>query len=142
MAVRHAKAIWEGNLREGCGTMKVGSGAFEVPFSFATRFEDKPGTNPEELIGAAHAGCFSMALGAGLGNAGYKPKRILTRAEVTFGQIDGKPRITQIHLDSTAEVPGITKEAFDKIAEETKTGCPISAALASVKITLAAHLVS
>ncbi len=141
MAVRKAEAAWEGSLKEGKGKMKLGSGAFEGAFSFATRFEEQPGTNPEELIGAAHAGCFSMALSAGLGNAGFTPRRIATRATVTLGAIEGKARITSIHLECEAEVPGISAEKFSEVAEGTKTGCPVSAALAAVPITLEARLV-
>ena len=141
MPVRKAEAAWEGSLKEGKGKMKLGSGAWEGPFSFATRFEEQPGTNPEELIGAAHAGCFSMALSAGLGNAGFTPKRVATRATVTLGSIDGKSRITGIHLVCEAEVPGISAEQFSEIAEGTKTGCPVSAALAAVPISLDARLV-
>jgi lipoyl-dependent peroxiredoxin len=100
MAVRKAQALWEGSLREGHGLMKFG--AFEGPYSFASRFEEGYGTNPEELIGAAHAGCFSMALSGGLGRAGFTPQRIHTVANVTLGTVDGKARITQIHLDCEA----------------------------------------
>jgi len=141
MTVRNAQAIWEGSLKEGRGSMKLGSGAYEGAFSFASRFEDGNGTNPEELIGAAHAGCFSMALSSGLGKVGYTPKRISTKAQVHLDQVEGKARITNIHLESEAEVPGISREEFLKIAEETKTDCPVSAALASIEITLNARLV-
>lgn len=143
MAVRNAEATWNGSLKEGQGSMKLGSGAFEGSFSFATRFEEKPGTNPEELIGAALAGCYSMALSANLGNAGYAPKRIFTKAQVTLGRVDGKARITRIHLDTEAEVPDIKNGEFQKIAATTKdheTGCPVSAALSGVEITLDARL--
>ena len=141
MTVRNAEATWKGNLRTGYGSMKFGSGAYEGAYSFASRFEDGAGTNPEELIGAAHAGCFSMALSGDLGKAGYTPKRIFTKAQVHLGQVEGKARITKIHLESEAEVPGISMEEFIKIAGETKMGCPVSAALAGVEITLNAHLV-
>lgn len=140
MAVRTAEAAWEGSLKAGKGSMKLGSGAYEGPFSFVSRFEEGAGTNPEELIGAAHAGCYSMALSAGLGNAGFTPTRIHTTARVTLGSIDGKARITNIHLVTQAVIPGITAEKFSEIAEATKTGCPVSAALAGVEITLEAHL--
>jgi len=139
MAVRKAQALWEGSLREGHRLMKFGS--FEGPYSFASRFEEGYGTNPEELIGAAHAGCFSMALSGGLGRAGFTPQRIHTVANVTLGTVDGKARITQIHLECEAEVQGIDPESFAKIAEESKGGCPVSAALAGVKIILDAKLV-
>lgn len=141
MAVRKAEAVWQGNLKGGKGTMKLGSGAFEGAYSFSTRFEEAPGTNPEELIGAAHAGCFSMALSAELGNAGFTPDRIFTKATVTLGMVDGNARITESHLDMEASVPGITLEKFLEIAEGAKAGCPVSAALAGVKITLSAKLV-
>lgn len=120
---------------DGKGTMKLGSGAFEGAFSFSSRFEEGTGTNPEELMGAAHAGCFSMALSSGLGKAGFTPIRIATRAEVTPGKVDDKTRITQIHLETEAKVPGIGKEEFQKIAEATQEVCPVSAALAGVTIT-------
>ena len=139
MAVRKAEALWEGSLREGHGLMKFES--FEGPYSFASRFEEGNGTNPEELIGAAHAGCFSMALSAGLGRAGFTPQRIHTVASVTLGNIDGKARITQIHLDCEAEVHSIDPESFATIAEETRGGCPVSSALGGVEITLDARLV-
>jgi osmotically inducible protein OsmC len=141
MAVRNAEATWQGSLKDGKGTMKLGSGAFEGAFSYSSRFEEGTGTNPEELIGAAHAGCFSMALSSGLGKAGFTPKRISTKAAVTLGKVDDKSRITNIHLETVAEVPGISKEEFMKIAEATKEGCPVSAALTGVKISLDARLV-
>lgn len=138
MAVRKANAVWQGTLREGSGQMKFG--AFEGPFTFASRFEEGAGTNPEELIGAAHAGCYSMALSGGLVRAGFTPERIATQATVTLGTVDGKARITNIHLACEAVVPGISAEQFAEIAEATKSGCPISAALAAVDITLEARL--
>jgi lipoyl-dependent peroxiredoxin len=139
MAVRKAQALWEGSLREGHGLMKFGS--FEGPFSFTSRFEDGNGTNPEELIGAAHAGCYSMALSAGLGRAGFTPQFIQTNAHVTLDKVNGKSRITQIHLDCEASIPGIDAESFTQLAEEAKVGCPVSAALAGVQISLDAKLV-
>jgi lipoyl-dependent peroxiredoxin len=141
MAVRKAEAVWEGDLKSGKGNMKLGSGAFEGAYSFSSRFEEGTGTNPEELIGAAHAGCFSMALSAELSNAGFTVKRIHTKATVTLGNVDGKARITEIHLDTEAAVPGVSPEKFLEIAEATKSGCPVSAALTGVNITLHAHLV-
>ena len=141
MAIRNAEATWQGSLKDGQGQMKVGSGAFEGAFSFATRFEEEPGTNPEELIGAAHAGCFSMALSGDLGKAGYTPESITTSARVHLGKVDGKSRITLIELDCQARVPGIEAAQFAQIAEGTKTGCPVSAALAAVEIQLNARLV-
>jgi lipoyl-dependent peroxiredoxin len=142
MSIRHSEAVWEGSLREGKGKMKLGSGAFEGAYTYSSRFEEAPGTNPEELIGAAHAGCFSMALSADLGKAGFTPSRIFTRAAVTLGRVDGKARITQIHLETVATVPGIDDKAFQEIAAGTKDGCPVSAALTGVPVTLSARLSS
>ncbi len=139
MAVRQAHAIWEGTLKEGHGKMKFGG--FEGPFSFSSRFEEGQGTNPEELLGAAHAGCYSMALSSGLVKAGFVPERIETNARVTLGTVDGKARITNIHLDCQAKVSGISTEQFNEIAEATKTGCPVSAALAATEISLSARLI-
>lgn len=139
MSVRNAKAAWEGSLREGHGSMKFGT--FEGPYTWSSRFEEGQGTNPEELVGAAHAGCFSMSLSSGLGGAGFTPKRISTSATVHLERVEGKARITKIHLETKAEVPGITEEAFLKIAEDAKSGCPVSVALSSVTITLDAHLI-
>lgn len=133
MPVRKAEAVWEGSLREGNGVMKLGSGAFDGPYSFATRFEEEPGTNPEELIGAAHAGCFSMFLSAVLTNAGFPPKHIHTTAKVHLGQVDGAPWITKIELTTEAEVPGVDEATFMEKVEASKTGCPVSKALAGVK---------
>jgi len=141
MAIRNAQAVWQGNLKDGRGTMKFGSGAFEGAYSFASRFEEGIGTNPEELIGAAHAGCFSMALNAGLGKAGYNPKKIFTKAQVFLGQVEGKSRITRIELYCEAEVPDVSQELFAEIANATKSDCPVSAALTGVDIFLSAHLV-
>ena len=129
------------HLKEGKGIMKLGSGAFEGAYSFASRFEDGPGSNPEELIGAAHAGCFSMALSADLEKAGFIASIIKTKANVHLGKIDGLTRITRIDLFCEASVPGIDEAKFQEVASGTKTGCPVSAALASVKITLDARLV-
>lgn len=140
MAVRKAFASWKGALRDGQGSMKLGSGAYEGAYSFASRFEEGTGTNPEELLGAAHAGCFSMALSAGLTNAGYTVETIQTQAEVHLGKVDNKSRITLIHLDTVAVVPGVSAEEFAQIAEATKSGCPVSAALTGVEITLDARL--
>jgi osmotically inducible protein OsmC len=133
MPVRNAEAVWKGNLKEGNGTMKLGSGAFDGPFSFATRFEEEPGTNPEELIGAAHAGCFSMFLSAVLTNAGFPPNRIHTTAKVHLGQIDGAPWITKIELTTEADVPGVDEALFMEQVDASKKGCPVSKALTGVK---------
>ncbi|GAB4547794.1 MAG: OsmC family protein [Anaerolineae bacterium] len=142
MAVRNAEAVWEGNLRQGKGSVKLGSGAFEGAYSFVSRFEEGAGTNPEELIGAAHAGCFSMALSADLERAGYTAKRIHTTARVHLETVDGKPTITKIHLDTEAEVPGIDEKSFLAQAEGAKKGCPVSRALAAVEVTLDARLIA
>src|SRR3989454_2800686 len=112
MAKRTANAVWEGTLREGKGTVKLGSGAFTGQYSFASRFEEGTGTNPEELIGAAHAGCFSMALAAGLTKAGFNPKRISTNASVSLEKVGEAFKITTIQLDTEAEVTGIDESAF------------------------------
>lgn len=141
MAIRTANAHWEGTLKEGKGTMKLGSGAFEGPYSFSSRFEEGTGTNPEELIGAAHAGCFSMALAAGLTNAGFAPTSIRTSAKVHLTRDDSGPRISTIELDTEGEVPGIDEAAFQQHAENTKTGCPVSKALTGVEVKVNARLV-
>ena len=139
MAVRTSEAVWNGTLKEGNGTMKLASGMFEGPFTYVSRFEEGKGTNPEELIGAAHAGCFSMFLSALLTNNGYSPTRIQTTATVHLG---AGPTINKIDLVSRAEVPNITPEAFADFAAKAKAGCPVSKALAAVpEITLDAQLV-
>src|SRR5437016_8551341 len=112
MATRKSEAEWNGGLREGSGRMKLGSGAFEGKYSFGSRFENAPGTNPEELIAAAHAGCFSMALAAGLGKAGFNPKRVHTVAKVSIDKVGDGFKITKIQLVTEAEVPGIDDKAF------------------------------
>jgi osmotically inducible protein OsmC len=138
--VRKANATWQGDLKAGTGTINSTSGAFaNMAYSFGTRFEDKPGTNPEELIAAAHAACFSMALSADLGRAGFNAERIDSTAEVSLGKVDGKPTVTASHLTTRARVPGIDRATFDKIANETKAGCPISRLL-KAEITLDATL--
>src|SRR5262245_2008778 len=141
MAVRGASAEWNGSLKEGAGKMRLGSGAFEGAYSFVSRFENGAGTNPEELIGAAHAGCFSMALAAALDRAGHNPKSIRTTAKVHLGTSDGAPTITQIDLEVEGEVPGIDAATFQQQAEGARKGCPVSRALAGVpNITLKATL--
>jgi len=139
--VRSAEAEWNGDLKAGSGTMKLGSGAFEGAYSFRSRMEDGTGTNPEELIGAAHAGCFSMALSAILSGAGHTPTRVHTTAKVHFGPVDGGFAISKIELQTEAEVPGLSEEAFQGFAEDAKKGCPVSKALAATPITLQATLV-
>jgi lipoyl-dependent peroxiredoxin len=140
MATRNASAVWNGTLKEGSGTMKLGSGAFEGAYSFSSRFENGVGTNPEELIGAAEAGCFSMALSSNLAKAGHPSKQIRTQATVSLEMIGGGPKITSIALDCEAEVPGIDDKAFQEQAELTKKNCPVSVALAGTEIKLAARL--
>ena len=141
MATRTSSAVWEGNLKEGKGTMKVGRNAYEGPFSFASRFENGTGTNPEELIGAAEAGCFSMALSNGLTKAGHTPKRISTTAKVNLEMVGGGPKITTIDVKTEAEVPGIDEAKFREQAEHTKKTCPVSVVLAGAQINLDAKLV-
>jgi osmotically inducible protein OsmC len=141
MVDRTAEAEWRGGLQDGSGSMKFGSGAFEGAYSFGSRFQDAKGTNPEELIAAAHAGCFSMALAAGLGRAGFPPKRVHTSAKASLDKTDGGFGITRIELTTEAEVPGIDAAKFQEQAEAAKQGCPVSKALAGTKITLQARLI-
>ncbi len=138
---RKASAVWTGNLKEGKGTVSTDSGVLkDTQYSFGTRFENGVGTNPEELIGAAHAGCFAMAFSAQLGTAGLTPERVQTQATVNFEKTDVGFTVTGIHLDLVARIPGATKEAFEKAANEAKEGCPISRALKAVPITMEARL--
>jgi len=141
MPVRNATAVWDGPIREGQGTMKLGSGAFEGRYSFGSRFEEAAGTNPEELIGAAHAGCFSMALSGFLGRAGLSPEKITTRAKVHIVKEGEGFTITKIELHTEAKVPGMDDAAFQEQARTAKEKCPVSRALAGVEITLDAKLV-
>ena len=134
--------MWEGTLREGKGTMRLGSGAFEGPYSFKSRFENGAGTNPEELIGAAEAGCFSMALALNLEKAGHPPKSIRTTAKVTLEASAGGFKITTIELQTKADVPGIDPEKFQDQALLTEKTCPVSVALAGTEIKLNAELVT
>jgi osmotically inducible protein OsmC len=137
---RSASAVWQGDLKKGRGSLTSDSGVLkETPYSFATRFEGTPGTNPEELIAAAHAGCISMALSAELGKAGFTPERISTKATVTLDMVNGNPAITQVHLEMSARIPGISREKFDEIAAGAKAGCPVSKVLRA-EISLAAKL--
>lgn len=141
MPVRKAEAEWKGSLREGSGQFKAESGAFSGAYSFGTRFEEARGTNPEELIGAAHAGCFSMALAAGLGKAGFQPKLVKTKAAVHIEKVGEGFGITRIDLDCEAEVPGIDEAKFQEQAKSAKENCPVSKALKVPEITLKARLV-
>jgi lipoyl-dependent peroxiredoxin len=140
MPTRNANAAWNGNLKEGKGEFKVGSGAFGGNYSFGTRFEEAPGTNPEELIGAAHSGCFSMALAGILGRAGHNPQSIRTQAKVHLEKVGEGFKITRIVLDTEGQVPGIDENTFREHAEKAKAGCPVSQALAGVQIELNARL--
>jgi osmotically inducible protein OsmC len=140
MPTRTAEAKWEGGLKDGRGEIRLGSGAFSGAYSFGTRFEAAPGTNPEELIGGAHAGCFSMAFAAGLAKAGFAPKRVETKAKVHLEKVGEGFGITKIELDTEGEVPEISEGEFHRLAEEAKRGCPVSRALASVPIELKARL--
>ena len=142
MAVRNAHARWNGSLTEGTGTMALGSGAFEGQYSFGSRFEEGTGTNPEELIGAAHAGCFSMALSGELGRAGITPESIETEARVHLDKAEQGFAITKIDLITTGRIPGISAEDFQQHAEAAAAGCPVSRALAAIEITLEATLAS
>ena len=141
MPARTANARWEGGIQQGKGSVRLGSGAFEGQYSYASRFEDGTGTNPEELIGAAHAGCFSMALTVGLEREGYSPTSVDTTARVHLEQRpEGGFQIPRIELDCTAQVPGIDGAAFAEQAEKAKANCPVSKALAGVDIQLTARL--
>ena len=140
MPVRKASAVWNGGLRDGNGSMKFQSGAFEGKYSFGSRFEEAGGTNPEELIAAAHSGCFSMALSAALGKAGFTPKSINTDASVTLEKVGEGFGITRIDLKTVASVPDIDEAKFREIAQAAKENCPVSKALKAVEITLDARL--
>jgi osmotically inducible protein OsmC len=137
---RKASAEWKGSLKEGKGTISSDSGVLKnTQYSFSTRFEDGQGTNPEELIAAAHAGCFSMALSAQLGNEGLTPDSVATTATVTLEKLDSGFAVTEVHLDVVARIPGANEAAFNKCADNAKTGCPISKLL-NTKITMNARL--
>ena len=140
MPIRKADAVWEGNLKEGHGTLKLASGAYEGQYSFASRFADGTGTNPEELIAAAHAGCFSMALSAALSKAGHAPTKIATTANVHLEQTPGGFEIPKIDLVTDATVPGLDNAKFQEIAADAKKNCPVSKVLAGAEITLNATL--
>ena len=141
MATSNAVAVWEGKLRDGKGSFKAQSGVFSGSFSFGTRFEGKKGSNPEELIAAAHAGCFSMALSSALEKAGHPATRIETRAAVTLEMVDGAPKITRSVLEVRGKVDGIDQAAFQQAAEGAKKNCPVSKALqGNVEVTMDAKL--
>lgn len=140
MPTRSSSAEWSGNLARGNGTMSLGSGAFEGSYSFASRFESGEGTNPEELIAAAHAGCFSMALAAALSQADHVPDSVETTAQVTIDSVDGTPTITRSELSTEVKVDGLDDAEFQEFADGARSGCAVSRALAGVEITLAAKL--
>jgi lipoyl-dependent peroxiredoxin len=142
MITRNATANWNGNLKEGKGHLELGSGAYQGPYSFRSRFADGNEVNPEELLGAAHAGCYSMALSAGLSGAGHVPTSIKTTAKVRLEQTGASFTITLIELETEAQVPGIDNATFQKFAEETKLGCPVSKALSATPVTLKATLLT
>lgn len=139
MPVRSAEAEWKGNLIEGSGHMKMGN-SYDGPFTFKSRMEEGPGTNPEELIAAAHSGCYSMAFSATLAKNGFAPRRVHTKANVRFEKVGDAFSITNIELDMEGEVPGIDNAKFQELAEAAKKGCPVSRALAATNITLKAKL--
>ena len=137
---RTASAVWNGSLKEGKGVLSSQSGVLaDISYSFGTRFGEERGTNPEELIAAAHAGCFSMALSGGLGKAGFEPARIRTSASLDLENVEGSWRITAIHLETFARIPNITSGQFETIAQEAKANCPVSQLL-KTNITLVASL--
>ncbi|MGH9305062.1 MAG: OsmC family protein [Acidimicrobiales bacterium] len=143
MTSRTGEAVWQGDLETGGGTVRLGGGAFSGPYSFKSRFSDSEGitgTSPEELIGAAHAACYSMALSLGLSNAGHPPTRVHTVANVRLERQDAGFAITRIDLHSEVEAPGIDEESFRAEAETAKAGCPVSKALSGTEITLDAKL--
>jgi osmotically inducible protein OsmC len=142
MAIRSAEAVWEGDLRGGKGTMRFGGGAFEGQYSFSSRFEEGAGTNPEELIAAAEAGCFSMALSGALGRNETPPTKVETTAKVHLEPAEVGFHIPRIELFTTATVPGIDDAEFQRIAHDTKQTCPVSKVLAAAEITLEATLQS
>ncbi|MET3597240.1 MULTISPECIES: OsmC family protein [Mesorhizobium] len=142
MTIRDASAEWQGTLKEGSGRLRLGSGVFEGAYSFPSRFENGPGTNPEELIAAAHAGCFSMALSAILGREGFTPARISTVAKVHLGATTAGPTITRIELETEASVAGLAADDFERLAQSAKATCLVSRALTGVAaITLKANLI-
>lgn len=140
MPVRYGAAVWNGSFREGSGTMTVGRGVFEGPYSAGSRFEESAGTNPEELLAAAHAGCFSMAFALGLGRAGYQPESIRTTADVHIERVGDGFKITRVDLKTRARIPGIDRDAFMQQAKAAKAGCPVSQLFQGAEITLDAQL--
>jgi lipoyl-dependent peroxiredoxin len=142
MPTRSASVVWEGSSREGAGRVKLGSGAFEGPYSWPSRFQEAEGTNPEELLGAAHAACFSMALASNLAKTGNPPQSIHTTAHVQIDRVGEAWKITTIELNTAVRVAGIDEQVFQQQAEAAKKGCPVSQALTGVEIKLNARLMS
>jgi len=143
MAVRNGSAEWRGDLQSGAGTVSVGDGVFEGQYSFASRFEEGTGTNPEQLIAAAHAACFSMALANILTQDGHVPESVSTKANIELRNVDGAPTLTRVDLETEGRVPGIDQGEFQQYADQAKQGCPVSRALAGIpEIALSATLVS
>ena len=140
MSTQQAQATWEGKFKDGRGRVEVPSQGFEAPYTAASRFEGGEGTNPEELIGAAHAACYSMFLSLLLDQAGFEPAEVSTTAHVTIAEVDGAPTITTIELHTVGDVPDLDEKRFGEFAEEAKTGCPVSKALAGPTISLSAEL--
>jgi osmotically inducible protein OsmC len=142
MAVRNGSAEWRGDLQSGAGTVSVGDGVFEGQYSFASRFEEGTGTNPEQLIAGAHAACFSMALANILSQAGHAPESVSTKANIQLRNVDGAPTLTRVDLETEGRVPGIDQRQFQEYADQAKQGCPVSRALAGIpEIALTATLV-
>ncbi len=143
MAVRNGSAEWRGDLQTGAGTVEVGDGVFEGQYSFASRFEEGTGTNPEQLIAGAHAACFSMALANILSQDGHAPESISTKANIQLRNVDGAPTLTRVDLETEGRVPGIDQGQFEQYADQAKQGCPVSRALAGIpEIALSATLVA
>jgi osmotically inducible protein OsmC len=142
MPVRKAEAVWEGDLPNGSGTMKMASGAYEGPYSFSSRFQEGSGTNPEELLAAAHAGCFSMAFSKGLTDAGHIPNRVHTTARVHLEKGESGFSVTRIELATEASVPGMEEGVFQKTAESAKNNCPVSRLFKGAEISVNAKLVN
>lgn len=141
MPDRYAEAVWEGDLKQGAGKMRLPAAGVEGRYTYRSRFEDGPGTNPEELLAAAHAACFSMALAGNIGKAGFAPVRITTRATVTADRVEGRWTVTGILLETSAQVAGLEPARFQELAEEAKRNCPISRALSGgIAIQLRADL--
>ena len=140
MPVRSAQAVWEGTSREGKGMIRAEGGGFEGPYSYSSRFEEGAGTNPEELLAAAHAACFTIALSSRLTKAGTPPTRLQARSHVAIEKVESDWAVTGIRLEVDANVPGASQEDFDRLAEDAKVNCPISRALRAVPITLEARL--